>query len=57
MRPGFHRVSRDPYMETVLSCPACVIRRREKEGVIIVHGHIQSVWYLGCQCPKPKGVL
>ena len=54
---GFYRVARVPYMDTILKCPACLSGRGEKQGIIIRHGHVEHVWYLGCECSKPVGIL
>ena len=57
MRIGAYRISRVPYMDTVLWCSGCLHQREEKEGVIAYKGNVQMVWYLGCDCPKPPGVF
>ncbi len=57
MRIGAYRISRAPFMDTVLWCPGCLHQREEKEGIVVYKGNAQSIWYLGCECPKPSGVF
>ena len=40
---------------TYLGCPSCHTPRFAKRGQDGRTG--QEVWYLGCECPPPKGIL
>jgi len=40
---------------TYLSCPACNTPRFAKKGQDGRTG--QEVWYLGCECPAPSGIV
>lgn len=57
MRIGAYRISRAPFMDTVLWCLECLHQREEKEGIIVYKSNAQPIWYLGCECPKPSGVF
>ena len=39
----------------VLSCPACKHQRIGMKGINASTG--QTVWFLGCLCPVPDGIV
>jgi len=43
---------------TYLFCPECRSPREAKRGLIQnKSGDLQPMWYLGCRCAKPSGLL
>ncbi len=43
---------------TYLSCPSCHSPRVAKRGLIQTRkDELQPIWYLGCECAKPAGLL
>lgn len=40
---------------TVLKCAICGTLRFERQGVNLSSG--KEVWYLGCGCPAPEGLI
>jgi len=42
---------------TYLGCPSCHSPRFAKRGLVQTQKGLQPVWYLGCECPKPVGIL
>ena len=42
---------------TYLFCPGCTTPREAKRGLIDTKSGLQPIWYLGCGCAKPKGLI
>lgn len=42
---------------TYLGCPGCHSPRFAKRGAVETQNGLVPIWYLSCECPKPKGVL
>lgn len=43
--------------DTYLFCPECLMPREAKRGMLVTKGSMQEIWYLGCGCSKPSGLL
>ncbi|KKM62882.1 hypothetical protein LCGC14_1517230 [marine sediment metagenome] len=43
--------------DTYLSCSNCRTPRFAKRGLVETQNGLVPIWYLGCECPKPKGIL
>lgn len=42
---------------TYLSCPSCHTPRFAKRGLVQTKQGLQPVWYLGCECSRPGGII
>lgn len=42
---------------TYLGCPSCHSPRYAKRGLVSTQKALVPVWYLGCECPAPKGIV
>lgn len=42
---------------TYLHCPSCNTPRFAKRGLVETQHGLQPIWYLGCECSKPRGTL
>ncbi len=42
---------------TYLGRPSCHSPRYAKRGLVQTKSGLQPVWYLGCECPVPGGII